>query len=159
MADADKDRLVSGDVDDSNEAQIEKSLRPRMLAQYIGQDRVKHQLEVYITAAKQREESLDHVLLYGPPGLGKTTLALVIANELGVNIRTTSGPAIEKPGDLVALLNELHPVMSCSLMKFTVYQKLSKKCFIQRWKIFILILWLVKGQPPTLCISRFLPSP
>lgn len=71
MPDANKDRLVSGDIDDLNEAQIEKSLRPRRLAQYIGQDRVKHQLTVYITAAKQREESLDHVLLYGPPGLGQ----------------------------------------------------------------------------------------
>ena len=86
---------------------IETSLRPQVLADYIGQDKIKKELQVYIAAAKSREEALDHVLLYGPPGLGKTTLAMVIAHEMGVNIKTTSGPAIEKPGDLVALLNEL----------------------------------------------------
>ena len=86
---------------------IETSLRPQVLADYIGQDKIKKELQVYIAAAKSREEALDHVLLYGPPGLGKTTLAMVITHEMGVNIKTTSGPAIEKPGDLVALLNEL----------------------------------------------------
>ena len=78
-----------------------------MLAQYIGQHKVKQELSIYIEAARNREEPLDHVLLYGPPGLGKTTMAMVIANEMQVNIRTTSGPAIERPGDLVAILNEL----------------------------------------------------
>ncbi|EME8110186.1 Holliday junction branch migration DNA helicase RuvB [Enterococcus faecium] len=90
-----------------NELSLEKSLRPQLLSQYIGQRKVKQELQIYIEAARKREEPLDHVLLYGPPGLGKTTMAMVIANEMNVNIRTTSGPAIERPGDLVAILNEL----------------------------------------------------
>lgn len=109
MTEPKDDRLISPDNVDSEESSIEKSLRPQTLSEYIGQDDVKNKLSVYIEAAKQREESLDHVLLYGPPGLGKTTLAMVIANEMGVSIRTTSGPAIDKPGDLLSLLNELQP--------------------------------------------------
>jgi Holliday junction DNA helicase RuvB len=93
----------------ADDAQEEAGLRPRRLDEYIGQDRVREQLHVSITAARQRGEHLDHALLYGPPGLGKTTLAYVIANELGVPIRTTSGPVIEKPGDLAGILSNLQP--------------------------------------------------
>ncbi len=91
------------------DAEVENPLRPKTLSEYIGQDKVKENLSVFIEAAKQRKETLDHVLLYGPPGLGKTTLAGIIANELGVNFRVTSGPAVEKPGDLAAILTNLNP--------------------------------------------------
>lgn len=96
-------KQISQDTTDD----FEVSLRPKTLAEYIGQEKVKENLSVYIQAAKNRGDSLDHILLYGPPGLGKTTLSTIIAHEMGVNIRTTSGPAIEKPGDLAALLTNL----------------------------------------------------
>lgn len=101
-----ENRIVSPDYNYIQD-ETELSLRPKSLSEYIGQDKVKENLNIYITAAKQRNESLDHVLLYGPPGLGKTTLAGIIAREMGVNLRVTSGPAIEKQGDLVAILTSL----------------------------------------------------
>lgn len=101
-----RERIIEPDFT-PEDVDLEYSLRPKTLSEYIGQDKVKENMKIYIEAAKARGDSLDHVLLYGPPGLGKTTLAGIIANEMGVSFRVTSGPAIEKPGDLAALLTNL----------------------------------------------------
>ena len=103
-----ENKLISPEIEDIQEERFEKTLRPKTLDEYIGQDKVKENMKVYIEAAKKRGEPLDHVLLYGPPGLGKTTLSNIISNEMNSNIKITSGPAIEKPGDLAALLTNLH---------------------------------------------------
>lgn len=104
----DEERIISAN-EQYDDSLFENSLRPLQFSQYIGQNKVKENLQIFIDAAKIRKESLDHVLLYGPPGLGKTTLSAIIANELNVNMKTTSGPAIERPGDLAAILSSLEP--------------------------------------------------
>jgi Holliday junction DNA helicase RuvB len=106
---SDNDRLISADFENDQESIIEASIRPQNLDQYLGQVPVKEQMALFIEATKRRSEALDHVLVFGPPGLGKTTIANVIANELGVSMRSTSGPVIEKAGDLAALLTNLQP--------------------------------------------------
>src|SRR5262245_20843901 len=104
------DRMISAVKRSSQEEALERALRPRTLADYVGQERVREQLGIFIEGARRRKEPLDHVLLFGPPGLGKTTLAHIIAREMGVNLRQTSGPVLERAGDLAALLTNLEPM-------------------------------------------------
>ena len=136
------ERIVdtSSHDDDSEEQRIEVSLRPQSFAEYVGQERLKRNLRLAIDAAKKRGEPLDHVLLYGPPGLGKTTMATVIANEMGTNLRITSGPAIEKAGDLASILTNLSDGDILFIDEIHRLGRSVEEIYIPQWKILSWIL-------------------
>ena len=142
------ERLVDRSRESTDEALLETSLRPTALDEYIGQEQVKENLRILIEAAQHRGDTIDHILFCGPPGLGKTTLAHIIAVEMGVNFKSTSGPVVERPGDLAALLTNLQQGDIFSLTRFTACRTLSKKSSTRPWKIFNWTLLLARGPVP-----------
>ena len=140
-------RVISTQMQDED-IKIEKTLRPMTLDEYIGQEKAKANLKVYIEAAKQRGESLDHVLFYGPPGLGKTTLAGIIANEMGVHMKVTSGPAIGKPGEMAAILSNLAEGDILFVDEIHRLNRQVEEYYILPWRIMSLTLWWEKEQQP-----------
>lgn len=139
-----EDRIITSDIK-SEDFEVEPKLRPQTFSSYIGQEKVKSNMQVFIQAAKKRNESLDHVLLYGPPGLGKTTLSNIIANEMGVNIKSTSGPAIERAGDMAAILNNLNEGDILFIDEIHRLNKLIEEVLYPAMEDFVLDIVIGKG--------------
>ena len=127
------DRLISAGTTLPEDV-ADRAIRPKLLEEYVGQPQVRSQMEIFIKAAKLRGDALDHLLIFGPPGLGKTTLANIVANEMGVNLRTTSGPVLERRGIWQRCSLTLNRMTCCLLMRSTVYRQLLKKCCTRQWK-------------------------
>ena len=143
------DRILSGRALPDDDSRIEASIRPQRLSDYIGQNRVKENMQIAVEAARSRGEALDHVLLYGPPGLGKTTLAQILANEMGSAIKVSAGPLLEKKGDLTAMLTSLDALaIFSSWTKFTASSRAWKKSSIPRWRIFASISSSARAPAP-----------
>lgn len=128
------DRTVSAGTIQPDDV-VDRAIRPKLLDEYIGQPQVRSQMEIFIRAAKLRGDALDHLLIFGPPGLGKTTTANIVANEMGVNLRTTSGPVLEKAGDPAAMLTNLEPHDVLFIDGSTACRRWWRKCSIRQWRI------------------------